>query len=112
MTLLDDELPGLYIPYPKCGHCYEDIQMDVGVAWCENCRIKRDDISEDATPEFDPDFEGATVCGDMPIRPHDEYEHMGQWVTVDYHECILPEGHSSKHLHPHDYVSTPMEVAA
>ena len=107
--MLDDELPRLYIAYPKCGHCHNDVTIEGTWAHCETCLVVWHDISEDATAVPDNYVEGSNVpCKIERPERRQEYDHNGKHVTLDYQPCILPSGHDGEHLWPHGYVTTPI----
>lgn len=114
--ILDGELPGIYAPHPECGHCFKTLIIEDGTARCESCLIQwnlEDGMGYDATGEPDENEEGTDVpCLIEPQTKHEEYDYKGSHVTKDNKPCILPSGHASRHLHPYDYASTPIEVTS
>ncbi|WP_030148830.1 hypothetical protein [Mycetocola saprophilus] len=107
MIRLDGDLPGLVISAPSCGHCRQEVSMEDGIAYCEGCGVYWGTIEEDETSQFDEDRDFVEVCGE-PAPESNSYKYKGCAVTVAYYPCILPEGHSSRHLHPYDYESVPL----
>jgi hypothetical protein len=102
---MNDRLPSLYIPYPQCGHCGEDVEIEDGWASCPRCLIEWDSISEDAQPSPDQNREGTDVaCGIVAGRqnpPHDDGRGY-HYVPGPPKPCILPSGHEGAHLCPYD----------
>ena len=107
MTMLDDALPTIYIPYPKCSHCYQDVTIEDSWAHCDTCKIEWHEVSEDAEPHFSEEEDAA--CGIERSPLVDEYEHKGDNVRAEYKPCILPAGHESMCLWPYDYTTTTIE---
>lgn len=110
---IDDQLPNLVISYPTCGHCFTDVQIEDGYAFCETCRVQWDRIDEDAIATPDPNEEGTEVpCEIVPDEQHSrpEYDHDGKhWSIGPKQPCILPSGHEGDHLNPHTITTTPLK---
>lgn len=100
----DNELPGLYIGYPQCGHCFEDVRIEDGAAYCDRCLLMWSYISEDETAVVHPNHEDEGVCGKESEQTQREpYDHSGEhWVLGPQQPCILPAGHENKCLHPYE----------
>jgi len=102
---MNNRLPVLYIPYPQCGHCGEDVTIDDGVAWCEGCLIQWDRIEEDREAVPDTAKDGSDVpCEIVAGRqdePHDDKRGY-HYVPGPPLPCILPAGHEGDHLCPYD----------
>lgn len=98
-------LPTLYIPWPKCGHCHEDVTIEDGAAWCEGCRIQWDRIEEDREARPDEEREGTDVPCEIVVGeadpPHDD-KRGNHYVPGPPKPCILPSGHEGDHLCPYD----------
>ncbi|SDL15029.1 hypothetical protein SAMN05428985_11068 [Nocardioides sp. YR527] len=111
---LGDTLPNLYIPYPSCGHCFNDVTIEDGYAYCETCRIQWPDISEDATASPDENVEGTEVpCEIVHDQQKAPYDHDGKrWEFGPPQPCILPSGHEGPGLCPVEATITPFEEVA
>ncbi|HJR88955.1 MAG TPA: hypothetical protein VJ782_02215 [Aeromicrobium sp.] len=107
---MNAQLPPLHIPYPQCGHCGEDVDIDDGVAWCQGCRIQWDRIDDgrEATP--DPNREGTDVPCSIVVGKQDppHYDKRGyHYEPQPPKPCILPSGHEGDHICPYDVRFTP-----
>ena len=89
-------LPQLIIPAPQCGHCGNDVGIEEGIAWCENCRVAWGCIEDGEESQPDPDAEGSDVACEIVPRPS-----ALTGGTLIYGECILPSGHEGEHLTPY-----------
>lgn len=103
---MNDSLPTLYIPYPRCDHCGEDVVIDDGGASCEGCRVSWDRIGEDvvSTPDTYAHNDAATPCAAVEgnqDQPHDD-RRGNHYVPGPPQPCILPSGHTGRHLCPYD----------
>lgn len=103
---MNDRLPSLYIPWPRCGHCGEDVTIEDGCAYCEKCLIQWDRIEEDAAATPDTgSVEGAEVPCEIVVGkqdpPHDD-KRGNHYVPGPPRPCILPSGHEGAHLCPYD----------
>jgi hypothetical protein len=102
---INDSLPTLYIPYPRCGHCDNDVTIEDGVAFCGGCRVEWSRIEDDAlsTPDGcreDTDVPCEIVTGAQG-QPHDD-KSGNHYIPGPPKPCILPSGHEGAHLCPYD----------
>ena len=101
---MNSDLPMLYIAWPQCGHCLEDVHIEDGAAYCEHCRVQWDRVSEDANVSPDENLDGSEVpCG--IIAGEQSVKHSNEGITYTPgppKPCILPSGHDSDHLCPYD----------
>lgn len=105
-------LPVLEIPWPKCGHCGQDVQLEDGAAWCYSCLVMWPRYGDGEVSEFDMNqVDSLQMCRKPPKQRIREYDHAGRHVTVTYRLCILPRSHTSPCLHPEDYESEPVDAA-
>lgn len=106
---MNASLPGLYIPYPQCSHCGEDVSIEDGVAFCEGCLVQWDRVEEDriATPDEGRDGTDVTceIVAGQQDEPHDD-KRGNHYVPGPPKPCILPSGHEGEHLCPYDVVVT------
>lgn len=103
----DDELPELYIPYPKCSHCYNDVTIEDGYASCDTCLIEWNQISEDARGK--PIDETEPRCGEIDGVRREAYDYKGKrWEFGPPQPCILPLDHRGKCLCPYEVTVTPL----
>lgn len=113
---MNNQLPTLYIPYPRCGHCDEDVTIEDGDVWCEGCLISWSDVREDVEAIPDSAREGSEVpCGIVAGKqgePHDD-NRGNHYVPGPPQPCILPSGHkATQHLCPYDVEVTKLDVAS
>lgn len=110
----DDTLPSLYIPYPKCGHCGNDVTVEDGYAYCEICLVQWSSISEDVPATPDENQEGAAVpCEIVHDSQREPYDYNGKrWEFGPPKPCILPSGHEGPGMCPVDVTTTPLAVAS
>ena len=104
---MNNRMPGLYIPYPACGHCGEDVTIEDGAANCEGCLIQWDSITEDLEATADPNRDGTEVACEAVVGNQDppHYDKRGyHYVPGPPKPCILPSGHEGSHLCPYDVV--------
>lgn len=105
LLTMNDQLPGLYIPYPRCGNCLEDVTIEDGCAWCEGCLIQWNRIDEDCPATPDEGREGSDVACRLVAGkqdgPHDD-KHGNHYIPGPPKPCILPSGHMGEHLCPYD----------
>ncbi len=106
---MNDSLPSLYIPYPACGHCGNDVEMDDGYVWCNTCLIEWADVREDAEAKPDSAKDGTDVpcqiVSGSQDAPHDDKTGK-HYVPGPPQPCILPSGHEGQHLCPYDVTVT------
>lgn len=111
---IDGHLPTLYIPWPQCGHCFEDVDMDDGYAWCPRCLIQWSDIREELAAIPDEQIEGTEVPCEIvegtQAQPHDD-DRGNHYEPGPPLPCILPSGHEGAHLCPHDVIVTSRVLA-
>lgn len=114
MTLLENHLPTLVIPWPECSHCHQAVQIEDSIAFCRECKVEWHDIQEDAEGRIDRfDADAQVPCEILPDNIDREYDHQGKHVVITYKPCILPSGHETKkHLNPYDYESTELVEAS
>lgn len=111
---MNAELPDLHIPYPQCGHCGEDVTIEDGAPYCENCLVTWDRIEDGRVSEPDIDaFEGADIpCGIVAGKQDPPWERPGRrYVPGPPKPCILPSGHEGDHLTPYDVTVTKIAEA-
>lgn len=98
-------LPTLYIPYPQCDHCGEDVTIEDGSAWCEGCLIEWAHIVDGEPAKPDTGREGTDVPCDIVAGkqndPHDDKRGY-HYEPGPPQPCILPSGHESDHVCPYD----------
>lgn len=100
----EDEMPTLYIPYPQCSHCGNDVAIEDDHAWCASCLVKWGSICDDAMGE--PTSTG-TPCGIVEGSQREPYDYSGRhWEFGPRQPCILPSGHTSDHLCPYTITTT------
>lgn len=106
---IDDTLPALYIPWPRCGHCDNEVEIEDGYATCTTCLIEWDDISESAGSKPDSAREGTEVPCEIVSgsqgKPHDDARGV-HYEPGPPLPCILPSGHTGPHLCPYDVTVT------
>ena len=100
-------LPELVYASPYCSHCHTDVEIEDGVAYCNNCLLQWDAIDDGVISVFDGEAE-REPCGLLPDSgPQRTYYHGGKrYEFSPYHPCILPDGHSKQHLHPYEVTTT------
>lgn len=97
-------LPELVFSSAFCSHCRADVEIEDGVAYCNNCLLLWDSIEDGAISVFDGDDGEREPCA----RPSDRgtreaYDHKGRHYEFGPPKpCILPDGHNKDHLHPYD----------
>lgn len=107
---MGNHMPSLHIPYPQCGHCGEDVQIEDGAAWCDGCLIQWNRIEDGEPAVADGNHEGAEVpCAIVDGKqdsPHDD-KRGNHYIPGPPKPCILPSGHGGHHLCPYDVEVTP-----
>lgn len=102
---MDDTLPKLYIPHPKCSHCDKEVTIEDDSAYCESCLVTWERIEDgEAGKPDDGVLEEPEVACEIVVGKQDEpFERNGRrYVPGPPKPCILPAGHDGSHLNPHD----------
>lgn len=107
---MNDSLPTLYIPWPRCGHCGKEVEIEDGAAHCEDCRVWWDRISEDMPAAPDRYREGTEVpCLIVSGEQGEPHDSNGfHYEPGSPKPCILPSGHEGSHLCPYDVTVAPI----
>lgn len=105
-------LPELVYASPYCSHCRTDVEYgDDGVLHCNNCLVLWESLDDGAISVFDDDYDEREPCGALSQRdPRESYDYSGKHYEFGPSQpCILPDGHSKNHLHPHEVTTTIIE---
>src|SRR5215510_7729332 len=92
--VVNGDLPSLVIPWPQCGHCGNDVTINDGIAWREDCRVQFKSIDDDAGSIPDPNLEGTDVpCGVVAGKQGNPHENeRARFEPHPPEPCILPSG--------------------
>lgn len=113
---MNDSLPDLHIPYPQCGHCGQDVEIDDGVAWCSPCGLFWNNIQDGEVAVPDQNVDGTEVPCEAVSEAKADPPHTDARGTLytpgPWKPCILPSGHEGHHHHPYDVQVTPAQAGA
>lgn len=106
-------LPELVFESPRCSQCRSDVEIEDGVAYCNDCLIRWDDLADGAVAVFDDSDGEREPCGAPSGHGTKEpYDHDGRRYEFGPPQpCTLPEGHYKSHLHPYEVKVANIEEA-
>jgi len=97
----ENELPVLYIPWPKCSHCDEDVEIEGSDrAYCRKCLVEWHTVVDGE--QSDLLHAGTPACGVVAGVQREPYDfNKRHWDFGPRQPCILSVGHTSGHLCPY-----------